>query len=134
MTDSSQKPLSVASNTVIYGALALGLLTAIAFRLLIVLDHVEPGWVRPTWYFGVLGNFVFFYYRYRVTQKRKRVIRKNSLIQAIETGDNLSVQQREALVYLLQSIRRSPESINYLIISIFSVVAIAMDLVITYVM
>jgi len=35
----------------------------------------------------------------------------------------------QALAYLLRSIKRSPENINYLIISVFSVVAIWIDVV-----
>jgi hypothetical protein len=50
----------------IYGALGLGLATAIAFRALIVINHVHPDWVRPVWYFAVLGNFFFFYHRFRI--------------------------------------------------------------------
>ena len=122
----------IGSNYKIYGYMALGLATAIAFRLLIIINHIEPDWVRPVWYFGVLGNFVFFYYRFNVTKKRKRAIRKNRLIEKIESGAILDEKDRNALVYLLQSIDLSPESFNYLIISIFSVIAIIMDIGIAY--
>ena len=122
----------IGSNYKIYGYMALGLATAIAFRLLIIIDHIEPDWVRPVWYFGVLGNFVFFYYRFNVTKKRKRAIRKNRLIEKIESGAILDEKDRNALVYLLRSIDLSPESFNYLIISIFSVIAIIMDIGIAY--
>jgi len=53
-----EKP-AIAPAHRIYGFFLLGLSTAIAFRALIVLDHVQPAWVRPVWYFGVLGNLVF---------------------------------------------------------------------------
>lgn len=118
----------IASKKIIYGAMALGLATSIAFRLLVIVNHVEPSWVRPVWYFAVLGNLVFFYYRFKVTKKRKSAVRKNHLIEKIKDGAELNDTERGALVYLLQSIDKSPESINYLIISIFSVVAIIMDL------
>lgn len=132
MSTASDEQHRIGSSYKIYGYMALGLATSIAFRLLIILDHVEPGWVRPVWYFGVLGNFVFFYYRFKVTKKRKNVVRKNQLIQKIETGIALSDKERGALVYLLNSIDRSPESFNYLIISIFSVAAIIIDLSMAY--
>lgn len=112
----------------IYGALVLGLATAIAIRALIVLDHVQPGWVRPVWYFAVLGNFVFFYYRYQITQKRKRAEQQHQLIRKISSNQPLTPEDREVLVYLLTSIKKSPEHINYLIIFIFSLLAIAIDL------
>jgi hypothetical protein len=57
----------------IYGALGLGLATAIAFRALIVINHVHPDWVRPVWYFAVLGNFFFFYHRFRINTAENNV-------------------------------------------------------------
>lgn len=111
-----------------YGAFVLGLSTAIALRAIIVLDHVQPGWVRPAWYFAVLGNFLFFYYRYQITEKRKRAVRDHRLIEKVEELDSISDEDREVLIYLLNSIRKSPEHLNYLIIFVFSFVAIAIDL------
>ena len=80
------------------------------------------------WYFGVVGNLVFFYYRYRIAEKRKRVVDEHGLIGRIEADTCFSPAEREALAYLLRSIKRSPENLNYLIISAFSIVAIGVDL------
>jgi len=112
----------------IYGAFWLGLSTAVAIRALIVLNHVNPSWVRPVWYFAVLGNFLFFYYRYQITSKRKRVIREHRLIEKISANDELTTSDRQVLTYLLNSIKMSPEHWNYLIIFFFSLLAIAIDL------
>jgi hypothetical protein len=112
----------------IYGYFILGLSTAIAFRALIVFDHIQPTWVRPVWYFGVLGNFVFFFYRYRVSVRRKKAVREFHLIEKIQSGAALSAIDREVIVYILSSIKLSPENINYLIIFLFSFLAIAMDI------
>lgn len=118
----------LAPAPVIYGAFALGLTTALAFRVIIILQHLAPAWVRPVWYFAVIGNLVFFFYRYRIAEKRKRAVEQHGLIARIEADTSFSPADREALAYLLRSIRRSPENINYLIISLFSVAAIAVDL------
>jgi hypothetical protein len=112
----------------IYGALVLGLTTAIAFRSLIVLDHIEPGWVRPVWYFAVLGNFLFFYYRFQISEKRKKAVREHELLDKISKKEPLTEDDCDVLIYLLSSIKKSPENINYLIIFVCSLVAIAADL------
>ncbi len=122
----------IASRFKIYGAMFLGLSTAIAFRALIVIDHIRPEWVRAVWYFAVLGNFLFFWHRYQITQKRKHAIQDHQLIARINSLTGLSAEEREALTYLLQSIKRSPENINYLIISCFSLIAIATDQLINH--
>ncbi len=92
----------------IYGYFILGLSTAIAFRALIVLAHLQPTWVRPVWYFGVLGNFIFFFYRYRVSVRRKRAVREFHLIEKIQSGAPLSTIDREVMVYIFSSLKLSP--------------------------
>jgi len=124
--------LTLAPNYKIYGAFGLGLATAIAFRALIVIGHVHPAWVRPVWYFAVLGNFLFFYHRFRITQKRKKAVRTFRLIEKIQSEEPLSPTDRDVLSYLLLSIKRSPENINYLIIFVFSILAIAIDLTLIF--
>ena len=126
-----EKP-AIAPVYKIYGFFVLGLATAIAFRALIILDHVQPTWVRPVWYFGVLGNFVFFYHRFKISEKRKRAVTQHKLIEKIQTGKVLSSVDRQVLIYILQSIKMSPENINYLIIFVFSLLAIALDLALSY--
>ena len=116
----------------IYGFFLLGLATAIAFRALIVIDHVQPSWVRPVWYFGVLGNFVFFFHRFKISEKRKRAVAEYQLIEKIQSGAILTPVDREVIVYILRSIKLSPENINYLIIFLFSLLAIGLDLALSF--
>lgn len=115
-----------------YGALLTGLAASLGFRALVVLEHLEPAWMRPVWYMAVIGNFFFFYYRFRITGRRKRTIHENELARKISDGEPLNDDDRIALSYLLDSIRKSPENINYIIISLFSLLAIAGDLAFTY--
>jgi hypothetical protein len=82
---------------------------------------------------GVLGNFVFFYYRYQITEKRKKAIQDYQLIEKISKQQYLSDDDRAVLTYLLSSIEKSPEHINYLIIFVFSLLAIAIDLAFVYI-
>ena len=117
----------------IYGYFTLGLATAIAFRAIIVIDYLHPAWVRPVWYFGVLGNFVFFYYRFRVSVRRKRAVREFQLIEKIQSGEPLTETDREMVAYILRSIKLSPENINYLIIFLFSLLAIGVDITLSYI-
>ena len=123
---------SIAPKYIIYSYFILGLATAIAFRALIVLDHIQPIWVRPVWYFGVLGNFVFFFYRFRVSVRRKKAITDFQLIEKIQSGNSLTNLDREVVIYILRSIKLSPENINYLIIFLFSLLAIGLDITLYY--
>jgi len=113
---------------VIHGMLFLGMMSAFAFRVIIVLERVEPAWVRPAWYLGAGGYVFFFFYRYRISRKRKNTIRKYQLIEKVKQGC-LSDEDREVVMYLPSSIKSSKEDINYMVIFALSVIAISADLV-----
>lgn len=120
-------------NYVIWLFFGLGLVTAAAFRAIIIIDRVEPAWVRPLWYFAVAGNFLFFLYRFKIAKKRIKAIEDFGLIQKIEAGGQLSKSERDAVVYILTSIKVSPERYNYIIISALSVMAILFDLILMFI-
>lgn len=113
---------------IIISAFLLGSLCTISFRALIILQRIAPSWVRPVWYFGVIGYIIFFVYRYSIALKRRQVIRDYDLIPAINRATALSEEQKKALFYVLNSIARSKEMFNYLLLFIFSAVAIIIDL------
>lgn len=115
---------------VILAFFLLGVLSSIAFRVIIIFQKMRPGWVRPTWYFGVLGYMIFFIYRFYISQRRKRVVAQSGIIGKLQTTEPLSSDDRQAALYLLSSIQKSPEDWNYLAIFILSIAAIAIDLMI----
>jgi hypothetical protein len=113
---------------VIVGFFLLGLLSSVAFRAIILLQKYSPVWVRPVWYFGVIGYMLFFMYRYFISQRRKHAIAHSDIIEKIRTGTALNSDEREAALYLLKSVRASQEDWNYLAIFVLSIIAIALDL------
>ncbi len=110
---------------------AIGLISAFAFRVLILFVHLRPEWFRPTWYVGIIGYTVFFLYRYAIAEKRKRAVADYRLIDKLRQEEPLAGEDREVLVYLLSSIQKSRENINYLFIFALSLVAVVLDLVLT---
>ena len=113
---------------VIVGFFIIGLLSSVAFRAIIILQRYTPGWVRPVWYLGVVGYMIFFMYRYFISQRRKHTIAQSGIIEKISAGVTLNVEEREATLYLLKSVRASQEDWNYLAIFVLSIIAIALDL------
>ena len=116
---------------IIFGFFVIGLLSAIAFRAIIVFQHLEPSWVRPVWYAGIVGYIFFFLYRYRITKKRKKAIDDFELIDKVKANACLTEEDREIVLYLLSSIKSSPEDLNYAIIFILSILAILADILLT---
>jgi len=114
--------------SIIYCFFALGIISAIAFRAIIVFQRLEPSWVRPVWYVGVLGYMVFSLYRYYMSEKRKKAVEDFQLIEKVKANACLTDEDREVVIYLLSSIRKSPENINYFIIFLLSIAAIVVDI------
>lgn len=117
---------------IIVGFFILGLISAIAFRAVIVLQHLEPSWVRPAWYIGALGYSFFFLYRYRISKKRKKAVEDFGLMEKLRDNRCLEEEDRDVVLYLLSSIKSSPEDLNYAIIFLLSLIAIAADLYLTF--
>lgn len=111
-----------------YGFFFLGIFSAIAFRVIVVFQRIEPSWVRPAWYAGVIGYIGFFMYRYAISRKRKNAIQEFDLIEKIRQNACLAENEREVVTYLLSSLKKSHEDINYLIIFLLSLLAILVDI------
>ena len=116
---------------VLYGFFSLGLISAIAFRAIIVFQHLEPKWVRPVWYMGIVGYLLFFFYRFKIAKKRKKAISDFGLLEKVKNNTPLTDEDREVLLYLLSSIKVSLEDMNYVIIFLLSIVAIAADIILS---
>ncbi len=126
-----KRPPHTVSRSTVYGFFLLGLLSAVAFRVIIVFQHIEPSWVRPVWYAGVIGYLVFFLYRYAISRKRKKAIKEYGLIEKVKANACLSEEDREVVTYLLSSIEKSMEDVNYYIIFMLSILAIIADIVLS---
>ena len=118
----------VLPKPVIFGFFVVGLLSSVAFRAILFVQRFYPAGVRPLWYFAVVGFMVFFMYRYVISQRRKRAIAQTNIIEKLRDGQTLSAEDRDAALYLLNSIRKSQEDWNYLAIFVLSGIAIALDL------
>ena len=117
---------------VIFFFMAIGLVSAIAFRLVTIIYAIKPTLVRPIWYIGVLGYILFFAYRFYISEKRKNAVRDNHLLEKIQQGAELDPDDREHVAYVLSSIIKSKEHINYLFIFLLSVLAIGADIILSW--
>lgn len=116
-------------SLIIYSMFILGILCTISFRVLTILSELAPSFVRPVWYFAVIGYIFFFLYRYRISVRRRKAVEEFELIDAVNNAQCLSNQQREVLLYILNSITKSKEYFNYFAIFILSILALAVDII-----
>lgn len=113
------------------GFFLLGLFSALSFRAIIIAQHANPSYVRVLWYLAVISNLIFFLFRYHISLKRKNATSGRTIIQKLDRGQPLDDSDRSALVYLLTSIQRSRENLNYMSLFILSTLAIIIDIYLT---
>ena len=113
---------------VVYLFLVIGLLSAVSFRLVTIINTFIPSLLRPVWYFGVIGYIFFFAYRYHISEKRKNAIRANRLLEKIQGSGEISGEDRALIAYVLSSIIKSKENLNYLFIFVLSIAAVGVDI------
>ena len=106
----------------------IGLVSALSFRLLIGVKELQPELFRPVWYVGIIGYILFFSFRFSITRKRRKAIRDFDLIAKVKRGGEFSVADRQVMAYLLSSLEKSRENLNYLFIFVTSGLAILFDL------
>ncbi|MBU0908022.1 MAG: hypothetical protein KKA54_19820 [Proteobacteria bacterium] len=106
----------------------IGLMSALSFRALMAIKDLQPQLLRPVWYMGIIGYILFFGFRYSITEKRKKAICEFKLIDKLKKGEELSPNDRQVMTYILSSLQKSRENLNYLFIFATSAIAILLDL------
>jgi len=107
-----------------------GVVSALLFRSTIIVNRYNTQLGRIIWYTAVCGYIFFFGYRFYISLKRRKVIHDEGLIGKVEKS-NLAEEDRENVKYLLNSLQKSKEMINYILIFLLSGVAILVDLVLS---
>jgi len=109
-------------------AFLVGFSGAVSLRLILIAKAYAPELIRLFWYIGVVGNMLFFLFRGYISQKRKKMIVQTRLMEKINQPDQLTQDDYNAIRYLLTSLNQSKEIWNYVVIFIFSLLAIIWDL------
>jgi hypothetical protein len=107
---------------------AIGLMSALSFRALMAIKDLQPQLFRPVWYLGIIGYILFFGFRYSITEKRKKAISEFNLVEKLQNGEELTSNDRQVVTYILSSLQKSRENLNYLFIFVTSAIAIFLDL------
>ena len=102
----------------------VGIIATIAYRIIVILNHYDPLWVDIAWYIGTIGFIWYFAHRYRVENKRDKLVENLELAKKIQNKKELSSEDRDALVYILRGLKTSLAKWNY--ITIFSISILAL--------
>lgn len=105
----------------------LGLTAAVCIRALMLISRHSPEAAEWVWRFSMVAYTFFFGYRFLIGKRRRNMIIGHKLIEELEQADGLSPDARQSALYILNSIVRSKELVNYGVICILSVLALLLD-------
>ena len=106
----------------------LGLIGALGFRIVLLLNKIDALLASVTWYTAVIAYIFFYLYRLHIENKRIEIVRNYKLIEKVERGE-LSKSDRERLKTLLDSIMVSKQKANLQFLVAISVITLVLQIV-----
>lgn len=110
-----------------------GIIATLAYRIIVVLNNYSAVWVDIAWYIGTVGFIIYFIHRYDISDKRAKLVTENKLAQKIKANKPLSDEDREALGYILRTLKTTKEKWNYVVIFAASGIALLVGLYLDFI-
>ena len=66
----------------------IGIIATFAYRVIIVLNIYSPRWVNFAWYVGTIGFILYFWHRYRIQNRREKLVEEYNLVDVIRNCQN----------------------------------------------
>ena len=102
----------------------IGMVATVSIRSVTILMILNPFYGKVAWYTGVVGFFIFFIYKFRVSQSRAKLIIQKGLISKIDNKEQLARDDYDDIGGLLCSLVSKKERINYFFIFVLSALAL----------
>lgn len=105
-----------------------GIIATFCYRIIMILDNYSDTLAKAAWYIGTIGFIVYFLHRYEISEKRAKLIKQLSLSEKVNTVEGLSGEERQALDYILKTLKSTKEKWNYVFIFAVSAIALVIGL------
>lgn len=107
----------------------IGLIATIAIRAIGIFSSIlgEVG-SKVSWYVGIIGFLLFFIYKYKIENNRRKTIFENSLLEKISINSELEPKDKEVLGSIICGLISKKDAINYFVIFFSSAVSLVIAL------
>lgn len=102
----------------------IGIIATVAVRVVTVLIHMNPIYAKIAWYIGISGFFLFFIYKFKVSQNRTKLIRGHDLVRKVNAQKNLERDDYALISAILCGLSSKKERVNYFVIFGLSAIAL----------
>lgn len=101
-----------------------GIVATFCYRVIVILNDYSPALAKASWYIGTIGFILYFLHRYEISEKRAKLIRELQLSDKIQKLEGLQEDDRQALEYILNTLKSTKEKWNYIFIFVISALAL----------
>ena len=102
----------------------IGIIATVAIRIVAFLAHVSSSYAKAAWYVGVIGFFLFFIYKFRVSRRTTVIIEKMGLVEKIRNREQLADRDYDHIAAILCGLSSKKELVNYFFIFGLSALAL----------
>ncbi len=102
----------------------VGIVSTLAYRIVVILTHVDPIWLKISWYIGTVGFIIYFAHRYQISERRSNLIKENNLVEKIKNVNEFTQEDKAAIDYIFSSLQSTKEKWNYIFIFVSSALAL----------
>lgn len=106
----------------------IGVIGAIGFRIILILNRINPIYASISWYIAVISYLFFYGYRLYIDNKRREIVLRNNLRGKV-ARNILDEVDRKNILRLLDSLLVSKSRWNYLILFLMSVLVLIIQLI-----
>lgn len=105
-----------------------GIVATFCYRAIVVVNNYSHFWAQTFWYIGTIGFIIYFIHRYKISEKRAKIIQEYQLENKIQNSKDLSDKDKVALEYIFETLRSSKEKWNSIFIFVASFVGLILGI------
>lgn len=105
-----------------------GIVATFCYRAIVVVNNYSHFWAQTFWYIGTIGFIIYFIHRYKISEKRAKIIQEYQLENKIQDSKELSDKDKVALEYIFETLRSSKEKWNSIFIFVASFVGLILGI------
>ncbi len=107
----------------------LGLIGGIGFRIVLILNKIDPIYANISWYVASISYLFFYGYRLHIEGRRRKIITENELSEKI-LNNNLTQDEKQKIKIILDSILVSKFNWNLIILLVLTIFSIIIQVVV----
>ncbi|MFN3966255.1 MAG: hypothetical protein ACK4JE_00955 [Endomicrobiia bacterium] len=110
----------------------IGLIATIAIRAIGIAGLFNETLIKILWYIGVIGFLLFFLYKYKTENTRRKILIENNILEKLGMNSELTEKDKVVLTAIMCGLISKKDTINYFVIffssTISLVIAVLFDL------